>query len=255
MSGAPDAPSAAPGTGLGAVEARITAACARSGRDPSEVRLVCVTKGRSVDEIRAAGLVTEGGSGGGSGRGARELGESRVQEWRAKADELPSVRWHVVGHLQRNKAKYLDERIARIHSLDSARLADELERQGERKGIVWRCLIEVNVAFEASKYGVAPAEAAALLTHARGLERVAVDGVMGMAPNTGDPGDARAAFRRLRELRDTLGLAELSMGMSGDYEIAVEEGATFVRVGSALFAPPARPGPEAGPDERGDPPA
>lgn len=212
--------------GLPEVRSRIDAACRRAGRDPSEVRLVAVTKGHGVEEIERRVLA----------HGCLDLGENRVQEWRDKAEALAErgVRWHLVGNLQRNKVKYL-EGVALVHSLSSARLADELQRQAERRGWSFDALIEVNVAGEESKHGVAPEEAEALLRHAEALPHVRVRGLMTMAPYAADPEEARPTFRKLRELRDTLGLVELSMGMSGDFEVAVEEGATLVRVGSALF--------------------
>jgi len=204
---------------------RIEAACARSGRAPSEITLVAVTKGHDAAEIRQRVLVF----------GHRILGENRVQEWRQKVDELgPDIEWHLIGHLQRNKVKYLTG-VALIHSLDSDRLADALEAEGAKRDVTFRTLLQVNVAQEASKYGVAPAAAPELARHLDSLEHVELHGLMAMAPYSDDPERSRAAFRELRRLGDNLGLPGLSMGMSGDFEVAVEEGATWVRVGSALF--------------------
>jgi len=204
---------------------RIEAACAGVGRDPSEVTLVAVTKGHDVDEIRDRVLA----------HGHRILGENRVQEWRGKAYALgPDVTWHLIGHLQRNKVKYLAG-VSLIHSLDSQRLADALEAEGARQGTTFRVLLQVNVAREPGKYGVAPEACAALASHVASLEHVALDGLMTMAPYSDDPEASRPFFRELRRLGDTLGTARLSMGMSGDFEVAVEEGAAWVRVGSALF--------------------
>jgi PLP dependent protein len=148
----------------------------------------------------------------------------------------PDVEWHLVGHLQRNKVKYCRP-FALIHSLDSVRLAEALEEEGARHGHVFRTLVQVNVAGEASKHGVPPEEAEALVALVRTLEHVRVEGLMTMAPYAEDPERARPVFGALRALRDRLGLDALSMGMSGDVEVAVEEGATLVRVGSALFDP------------------
>ena len=212
-------------TGYAAVRARMADACRRAGRDPSGVALVAITKGRSPAEIEARVLA----------HGHRMLGESFVQEWRPKRDELPDdIEWHFVGNLQRNKVKYLGD-IAVVHSLNSRRLADTMQKQGEKRGFALRAMIEVNVAGEDAKHGVAPARVAPLVEHAAGLSHVTVEGLMAMAPFSDDPEDARPYFARLRELRDTLDLRELSMGMSGDFEIAIEEGATIVRVGTALF--------------------
>ncbi len=207
------------------VRQRIEAACARAGRPPSEVTLVAVTKGHPVDEIRERVLA----------HGHRILGENRVQEWRDKAADLgPDVAWHLVGHLQRNKVKYVAA-VELLHSLDSERLADALEAEGARQGTTFRTLLQVNVAREPGKHGVAPEAAAGMVRHVAGLQHVTLDGLMTMAPYSDDPEASRPIFRDLRRLGDTLGLTRLSMGMSGDFEVAVEEGATWVRVGTALF--------------------
>lgn len=204
---------------------RIEAACARAGRDPSGVTLVAITKGHDVEEIRRRVLA----------HGHRILGENRVQEWRAKAEALgQEVEWHLVGHLQRNKVK-LVAGVELIHSLDSERLADALEAEGARRDVVFRTLLQVNVSGETRKYGVAPAEAPALARHVASLGHVTLEGLMTMAPYSDDPESSRPHFRALRRLGDTLAVPGLSMGMSGDFEVAVEEGATWVRVGSALF--------------------
>lgn len=212
---------------LATVRARIDAACERVGRDPAGVRLVGVTKGHDADEVRRR-LVDHG---------LLDLGENRVQEWRDKADDLPSeVRWHFVGSLQRNKVKYLAEGgVAMVHSLNSRRLADAMQAQGERRGHRFRALIEVDVAGEDAKQGVASDEVAPLLRHCAELSHVEVVGLMAIAPFADDPEAARPYFRELSRSADELGLAERSMGMSGDFEVAIEEGATIVRIGSALF--------------------
>jgi hypothetical protein len=219
---------------LDAVRARIEAACARSGRDPAEVRLVAVTKGHDAQEIERRLL----------SRGVLDLGENRVQEWRDKAAALPTeVRWHFVGNLQRNKVKYLaDGGVTWVHSLNSARLADAMDAQAERRGHRFRALIEVDVAREEAKQGVPEERLPDLLSHCAPLARVEVVGLMAMAPYVDDPEETRPTFRRLATLAAEHGLRELSMGMSRDVEVAIEEGATLVRVGSALFEDP---------DERG----
>jgi hypothetical protein len=219
---------------LDAVRARIEAACARSGRDPADVRLVAVTKGHGAREIERRLLR----------HGVLDLGENRVQEWRDKAAALPAeVRWHFVGTLQRNKVKYLaDGGVTWVHSLNSARLADAMEAQAERRDHRFRALIEVDVAREEAKQGVPEEGLADLLAHCASLERVEVVGLMAMAPYARDPEATRPTFRRLAALGADHGLPELSMGMSRDVEIAIEEGATVVRVGSALFEDDARDG-------------
>ncbi|MFW5899211.1 MAG: YggS family pyridoxal phosphate-dependent enzyme, partial [Jiangellaceae bacterium] len=238
---APGAGDSAAVVSLPAVRARIDAACRRAGRSVGEVRLVAVTKGRTPDEI--ASLVRQGG--------VRDLGENRVQEWRDKKDLVPpGVHWHFVGNLQRNKVKYLaDGAVGWVHSLNSARLADAMEAQGARRGHTFRALVEVNVFGESRKRGVPPGETEALVAHAHALEHVELVGLMAMAPFLDDPEGAREGFRRLRRLRDALDLREASMGMSRDFEVAIEEGATMVRIGSALFE-----GTAAQPPAPGDPP-
>lgn len=209
---------------LDEIRGRIGAACRRAGRSESEVTLVAVTKGHGASEIRR--LLFE--------RGQIRFGENRVQEWRDKAADLPGAEWHFVGNLQRNKVKYCRD-FALIHSLNSIRLAEALSEFGERSDHTFRTLIEVNVAGEDSKQGADPDRAERLLAHACGLPCLHVEGLMTMAPYSDDPEDARPVFAKLRRLRDRLGLVELSMGMSGDFEVAIEEGATIVRIGSALF--------------------
>jgi PLP dependent protein len=211
---------------------RIEAACRRVGRDPSEVTLVAVTKGRDASDVERYVLR----------HGHRVLGENRAQELRDKRASLPAdVAWHFIGNLQRNKVKYLSG-VAMVHSLTTPRLADALERQAAEEGRSLDVLLEVNVSGEASKQGADPEDASALARYVRGLPHLRLEGIMTMAPYADDPEEARPVFRAARALRDELGLRGLSMGMSNDFEIAIEEGATLVRVGTALF----EPGPDAG---------
>lgn len=211
---------------LESIKTRITLACERAGRNPDDVQLVAVTKNHSSEEIKDVVLK----------HGHIHLGENRIQEWRGKFDELNdnSVIWHMIGSLQRNKVKYCRP-FSLIHSLNSERLADELHKHGEKHNHVFKCLVEVNVAAEDSKLGTSAEQAESLVAYAQSLDFVAVEGLMTMAPQVNDPEEVRPVFRNLRNLRDRLALRELSMGMSGDFEIAVEEGATIVRVGSAIF--------------------
>lgn len=213
------------------VRSRIAAAAARAGRSPDDVRIVAVTKGQPLDRAReavAAGLL--------------ELGENRVQEALGKQAAWPDapVRWHLLGHLQRNKVKLVVGRFALIHSLDSVRLADALDAAAAAAGVVQDVLLEVNVEREPQKTGALPDEAPLLLAHAAQLPHLAVCGLMTIAPFTENVDVQRRTFRELRLLRDSLATADLelgvlSMGMSGDFEIAVEEGATMVRLGTVLF--------------------
>ena len=203
---------------------RMSAAAHRVGRDPTETALVAVTKGRTVGEIEREVLRY----------GHHILGENRVQEWRKKAFGLEGVEWHLIGNLQRNKVKYCTGAHL-IHSLNSRRLADALEAYGEKRDHLFRTLIEVNVSGEVSKQGVDPEGAPELLHYVRSLDHVTVEGLMCMAPYHPDPEAARPSFRTLRVLGERLKLDVLSMGMSSDFEVAIEEGSTLVRVGSALF--------------------
>ena len=217
---------------LASVRAGIAAAAARSGRSPEAVTLVAVSKTISVEGIREA-----------LSAGVRILGENRVQEAREKVALLPGLAsWHLIGHLQSNKAKMAVQLFDCIHSLDSVRLAEDLDRHAEATGKIQRCLIEVNVGEEAQKSGAPEAEVRQILEAARRLPHLTIEGLMAVPPFLDDPEDVRPFFRRLRLLRDTLrqegfSLEALSMGMTHDFEVAVEEGATLVRIGTALFGP------------------
>lgn len=218
------------------VTQRIADAAARAGRDPDAVTLVTVTKTRTLDETQQAIRA-----------GAEDLGENYVQELVAKRDALAqrghdAVRWHAIGHLQRNKVKYVAPFCHLVHSVDSARLADEIETRAAQHDRRQAVLIEVNVAQEASKFGVAPDEAGRLAQHIAARGHVQLRGLMTMTPYGVVLDDSRRCFAALRELAERLGrelpagaMAELSMGMTQDYEQAVVEGATIVRVGTAIF--------------------
>jgi pyridoxal phosphate enzyme (YggS family) len=210
---------------VGDVERRIAAACDRAGRSPAEVTLVAVTKNVAVPAIEAAYKA-----------GVRHFGENRVQEAVPKIERLARLRsvitWHMVGHLQTNKAKTAVDVFDIIQSVDSLRLAEELSKRSQRKLPV---LIEVNVAGEASKSGLPLSgieDAVGLIGRLLNIE---IEGLMTVAPWVDDPDEVRPVFRRLRQLRDALGLRHLSMGMTDDFEVAVEEGATMVRIGRAIF--------------------
>ncbi len=195
---------------------------------PRGVTLVAVSKTQPSDLVREAYAA-----------GQRDFGENYVQEWRAKAEalaDLPDLVWHFIGSLQTNKAKYLAGRVGLVHTIDREELARELGRRSAQKGATTRVLIEVNVAGEASKSGCASGEVSRLAGAIRATPGLELRGLMCIPPPEDDP---RPHFRALRALRDMLGIAELSMGMSGDYPIAIEEGATIVRVGTAIFG--ARP--------------
>lgn len=212
---------------------RIAAAAKRVGRDPSAVKLVVVTKTVDIDRIREA-----------SAAGARIFGENRVQEARGKIEQLGRIAsWHLIGTLQSNKAKYAVKLVDLIHSVDSLELAKEIDRQAAKTGKVQDVLIEVSIAGEATKGGVTIQEMPALVGEAAKLKNISIKGLMTMPPYSENPDDSRPYFRKLRELSESIAgenipgvsMKELSMGMSGDFEVAVEEGATLIRVGTAIF--------------------
>jgi PLP dependent protein len=232
---------------LDAVRVRIAAACARAGRSPDDVTLVAISKTFGPEEIREA---TEAG--------LTLFGENKVQE---AAQKIPlcssAVEWHLVGHLQRNKVKFVPSLFRMVHAVDSWRILEALNQACDAAGVRLPVLLEINVSGEGSKFGLPPELGQQVLEQANGLSCVEVRGLMTMPPYHPDPEAARPFFRKLRALRDEwkaatgFGLPELSMGMSGDFEVAIEEGATFVRLGTILFGPrkpravaPADPGEE-----------
>lgn len=227
---------------IGALRARIEAAARRAGRDPAAVRVIGSSKRQPLARVVAAVRA-----------GLRDLGENYVQEAAVKISAMKEIlgpktaaelRWHGIGHLQRNKAKEAVAAFACIHTVDSPRLAAELEKHAAAAGRVLPVLLQVNVSRETTKSGVEEAALPGLLAALAGHSHLAVVGLMGMPAPTEDPEAERPAFARLRALRDELrdapgggALAELSMGMSHDLEVAVEEGATWVRIGTDLFGP------------------
>jgi PLP dependent protein len=222
---------------VAAVRERITRAAERAGRRADEVMLVAVSKTQPATAVREAFAA-----------GVREFGENRVQEAEPKVSELESLRasglgWHLVGHLQGNKARKAASLFDRIHSLDGAELARRLDRAGSEQGVRVRSLVQVDLAGEPTKHGITEAALFPFLETLRSLERLEVQGLMVLPPYFADPEQSRPYFRKLRVLRDAamgrslLAGAELSMGMSHDLEVAIEEGATLVRVGTAVFGP------------------
>ncbi len=207
------------------VERRIAVACQRAGRSPDEVTLVAVTKAIEVPAIEAAFAA-----------GIRNFGENRVQEAKPKIEQLEALRphltWHMVGHLQTNKAKTALDIFDIIHSVDSLRLAEALSRRSQKKLPV---LIEVNVSAEATKSGFPLPEVDEAVRQIGRLPSIEIEGLMTIAPWVSDAEEVRPVFRQLRQLRDALGLRHLSMGMTDDFEVAIEEGATLVRIGRAIF--------------------
>lgn len=216
-----------------AVRRRMSEACARAGRDPHDVTLVAVTKYAEIDWVRA--LVRQGET---------ELGENRPQQLVSRAAEISEpVRWHLIGPLQRNKVRLVLPQTALIHSVDSLKLLEAIDRIAGELHLSARVLLEVNLSGEEAKHGFAREELLAQWERLQLLAQVRIEGLMTMAAFTDNPETARPVFAALRELRDELlarghspaGLPHLSMGMSGDFEVAIEEGATLVRIGSALW--------------------
>ncbi len=215
------------------VRERIDAAALRAGRDPKEVTLIAVSKTKPLSDIET--LITHG---------VRCFGENKVQELCDKYAQVSEpCAWHLIGHLQTNKVKYIVDKVALIHSVDSLHLAEEIEKEAAKRNVCPEILIEVNVAGEESKFGISPEELPRLVTDISGLPHVKVRGLMTIAPFVEDPEENRGYFRKMRELSldikskniDNSDMSILSMGMTGDYQVAVEEGATMVRVGTAIF--------------------
>lgn len=218
---------------LADVEKHICEACARAGRSRDEVTLIAVSKTKPVSMIEE---LLPGGT--------RDFGENKVQELVDKYEVLPKdIHWHLIGHLQRNKVKYVVDKACLIHSVDSMRLAETISEEGVKKGVTVPVLIEVNVAGEESKFGVTLEETEGLVREIAKLPSIQIKGLMTIAPYVEDPEENRVHFSRLKQLSvdiknkniDNVSMDVLSMGMTGDYQVAIEEGATMVRVGTGIF--------------------
>lgn len=213
---------------------KIKAAAERSGRRAETIKIVAASKTVNEDKLREVYQA-----------GLKVFGENKVQEWQQKHLLLPSdCEWHIIGHLQTNKVKYLDERVALIHSLDRFSLLKELNEEGEKRQINWKTLVQVNVARDEAKSGLEIEEIKDFFKSVEDYPRVSIQGLMTIGAFGAEPKETRGYFRKLREIKDSLisrgiytkdGFLHLSMGMSQDYEMAVEEGATMVRIGSILF--------------------
>lgn len=215
------------------VEERIAQACARAGRERSEVTLIAVSKTKPVEmlqEVYDAGI--------------RTFGENKVQEICEKYDRLPQdIAWHMIGHLQRNKVRQVIDKAALIHSVDSYRLAQEISVQAQKKNLQMPILIEVNIAEEESKFGISADDTIRLVEEIAALPNLQIRGLMTIAPYVTDAEENRLYFRQIKQLSvdiknkniDNVSMDILSMGMTGDYEVAIEEGATMVRVGTGIF--------------------
>lgn len=215
-------------------EQRIERACKVSGRDTREVSLIAVSKTKPIPMLEEAYAA-----------GCRDFGENKVQELTEKYELMPKdIRWHMIGHLQRNKVKYIVGKVFLIHSVDSYRLAEEISKESVKKQVTTSILIEVNIAGEESKFGLSETEAVmALVADIAALPAIRVRGLMTVAPYVDDPEENRQYFHALKQLSvdimqkniDNVSMDILSMGMTGDYEVAVEEGASYVRVGTGIF--------------------
>ena len=215
------------------VEANVKKACENAKRDRSEVTLIAVSKTKPVEMLEEI-----------YNAGARDFGENKVQEMCDKIEVLPKdIKWHMIGHLQTNKVKYIVGQTALIHSVDSYKLAEEIKKQAVKKRVDVDILVEVNIAQEESKFGIRKEDTIELVRAIAKLDRVHIKGLMTIAPYVENPEDNRPFFRGIKDLSvdiksqniDNVSMDMLSMGMSGDYEVAIEEGATFVRVGTGIF--------------------
>lgn len=218
---------------LAKVEENIQAVCKKAGRDRSEVTLIAVSKTKPVSMLQE--IYDEN---------IRHFGENKVQELCDKMEQLPEdIKWHMIGHLQRNKVKYIVGRVALIHSVDTYRLAEEINIQAKKKNVVVPILVEVNIAKEESKFGISREDAILLVEDISHLENVRIKGLMTIAPYVENPEDNRQYFQKIKQLSvdiihkniDNVSMEILSMGMTGDYMVAIEEGATMVRVGTGIF--------------------
>lgn len=215
------------------VEEKIQRACERAGRDRKEVTLIAVSKTKPVEMIREA-MQSQ----------IKTFGENKVQELREKQKILTEpLDWHLIGHLQRNKVRQIVGKVARIHSVDSLRLAEQIQTDFEKKGETAHILVEVNIAREESKFGLMPEETEEAIREIAKFPNIRVHGLMTIAPYVENPEENRIHFRNLHKLLvdinkkniDNVNMDELSMGMTGDYEVAIEEGATYIRVGTGIF--------------------
>ena len=215
------------------VEHNIEEACRRAGRDRSEVTLIAVSKTKPVETLQEAYDL-----------GVRVFGENKVQEMEDKYESLPrDIQWHLIGHLQRNKVKYIIDKAVLIHSVDSLRLAETIEHEAARHNVTVPVLIEVNVAQEESKFGLKTEEVLSLVESVAVFPHIHIEGLMTIAPYVEDPEENRGIFRQLKKLSvdiaakniNNVNMSVLSMGMTGDYQVAVQEGATMVRVGTGIF--------------------
>lgn len=217
---------------ISSIRDRIERAAQRAGRNPKDILLLAVSKTQSVDDIIKARDL-----------GVKTFGENKVQEILAKYDHVKDVKWHLIGHLQRNKVKYIIDKVEMIHSLDSIELAEEINKRAEKKGIVMPVLIQINIGKEGSKSGIYEEELEAFIKKLEGYKNILISGIMTIPPKIDNDDVTRNYFKRMKELfeglkmikHDNIDIKYLSMGMTGDFEIAIEEGANIVRIGTGIF--------------------
>lgn len=213
------------------IKARIIAACSKVNRDPSDIKIVAVSKGRAIGDIKEA-----------ISFGLADIGENRIQEALEKYNELQkessglAIRWHMIGHLQTNKVKDAVEVFDLIHSVDSLTLAQEIDKRAARINKIQNILIEIKTSPEAAKFGIDPDKALEIIKNILELKNVDIKGLMTIAPAVNHPEEARPYFKKLRQIRDSINPSySLSMGMTDDFEIAIEEGAEIIRIGRGIF--------------------
>ena len=215
------------------VQEKIVNSCTKSNRNVDEVTLIAVSKTKPVELLQEA-----------YDAGVRDFGENKVQEIMDKYDKLPSdIRWHMIGHLQRNKVKYIIDKVVMIHSVDSLRLAEEISKQAQKHNLVMPILVELNIGDEDTKFGASSTDAISLVKEISALPNIQIKGLMTVAPFVSNPEENRHYFNAMKHLSvdiineniDNVCMDILSMGMTGDYEVAIEEGATMVRVGTGIF--------------------
>lgn len=215
------------------IEENIRQVCIKAGRDEDAAKLIAVSKTHPASAVKEA-----------YDCGIRDFGENKVQEIMDKYDVLPSdIRWHLIGHLQRNKVKYIIDKVYMIHSVDSVRLANQIQTEAEKADVHMNILIQVNIAEEETKFGLDTKELTQVVEEISKLDRVHIKGLMTIGPMTDNREEIRKIFKKLKQLSvdiqskniDNVSMSVLSMGMSGDYDIAIEEGSTYVRVGTSIF--------------------
>jgi len=218
---------------LDEIELRIQSACDKVGRSRNEVQLIAVSKTVEADVMNASIDV-----------GVTDLGENRVQEIRRKFDDVKEARWHLIGHLQSNKVKYIIDKVALIHSVDSLKLAEEINKRAQSHELIMPVLLQVDMALEASKFGVGSSDVYDLVKQVLELKNIRVEGLMFIAPFVDNPEDVREYFKQMKVLfedikakvsHERLDMKHLSMGMTNDFEVAIEEGATLLRVGTGVY--------------------